>query len=246
MLYMFVFVHGFGLIRCVLYCETSTTWCYLLYLNRFEPNTTSGWQLELGRWLSLFYEYVGTMQISILNDCDCLYMDVSENSGTPQIIHFNRVFHYKPSILGYHHFRNPPYGPSLVRRNPMGGPQHRGLSCRKLPAVWLHHFCVSSAIKGSRLSILRGKNVVQLKTRWWFQIFFMFIPSWGRFPIWLIFFNWVETTNQKTFLKLSLTTCHSEYSITRYYMQSIHISDHLFILYGALFTLQRSFLGATG
>ena len=29
------------------------------------------------------------------------HMDVSENSGTPPIIHFNRVFHYKPSILGY-------------------------------------------------------------------------------------------------------------------------------------------------
>ena len=27
----------------------------------------------------------------------------------PQIINFNRVFHYKPSILGYHYFRNPPY-----------------------------------------------------------------------------------------------------------------------------------------
>ena len=27
----------------------------------------------------------------------------------PQIIHFNRVFHYKPSILGYHCFRKPPY-----------------------------------------------------------------------------------------------------------------------------------------
>ena len=33
-----------------------------------------------------------------------MYMDVSENRGTPQIIHFNRVFHYKPSILGYHYF----------------------------------------------------------------------------------------------------------------------------------------------
>ena len=32
-----------------------------------------------------------------------LMMDVSKNSGfSPQIIHFNRVFHYKPSILGYH------------------------------------------------------------------------------------------------------------------------------------------------
>ena len=43
----------------------------------------------------------------------CLFfeMDVSENSGfSPQIIHFNRVFHYKPSILGYHYFWKHPYG----------------------------------------------------------------------------------------------------------------------------------------
>ena len=37
-------------------------------------------------------------------------MGVSENSGfSPQIIHFNRVFHYKPSILGYPYFRKHPY-----------------------------------------------------------------------------------------------------------------------------------------
>ena len=30
-------------------------------------------------------------------------------------------------------------------------------------------------------------------TRWWFQNFFMFTPTWARFPIWL---RWVETTNQ--------------------------------------------------
>ena len=31
-----------------------------------------------------------------------LDLEVSENSGfSPQIIHFNRVFHYKPSNLGY-------------------------------------------------------------------------------------------------------------------------------------------------
>ena len=35
--------------------------------------------------------------------------------------------------------------------------------------------------------------------RWWFQIVFMFIPIWGRFPIWRIFFRWVETTNQLEF-----------------------------------------------
>ena len=30
---------------------------------------------------------------------------------------------------------------------------------------------------------------------WWFQTFFIFTPIWGRFPIWLMFFKWVETTN---------------------------------------------------
>ena len=33
-------------------------------------------------------------------------------------------------------------------------------------------------------------------TRWWFQIFFIFTPTWGNDPIRLIFFKWVETTNQ--------------------------------------------------
>ena len=32
-------------------------------------------------------------------------------------------------------------------------------------------------------------------SRWWFQIFFIFTPTWGRFQFWLIFFEWVETTN---------------------------------------------------
>ena len=29
-----------------------------------------------------------------------------------------------------------------------------------------------------------------------FKHFIIFIPIWGRFPFWLIFFRWVETTNQ--------------------------------------------------
>ena len=35
-----------------------------------------------------------------------------------------------------------------------------------------------------------------LLSSWWFQRFFIFTPIWGNDPIWLIFFNWVETTNQ--------------------------------------------------
>ena len=38
------------------------------------------------------------------------YLGVSLNGGfSPQIIHLNRIFHYKPSILGYHYFRKPPF-----------------------------------------------------------------------------------------------------------------------------------------
>ena len=38
-----------------------------------------------------------------------LYVGVSKNSGTPKSSIFYRVFHYKPSILGYPYFRKPPY-----------------------------------------------------------------------------------------------------------------------------------------
>ena len=38
-----------------------------------------------------------------------VYMDVSENRSTPNSsIHFNRVFNYKPSILGYPLFMETP------------------------------------------------------------------------------------------------------------------------------------------
>ena len=38
-------------------------------------------------------------------------------------------------------------------------------------------------------------TVPSIYARWWFQIFFIFTPIWGRFPFWLTFFKWVETTN---------------------------------------------------
>ena len=47
-------------------------------------------------------------------------MGVSKNRGThgyPQIIHFNRVFHYKPSILGYHYFWKHPNRVFFLQRN---------------------------------------------------------------------------------------------------------------------------------
>ena len=40
-----------------------------------------------------------------------------------------------------------------------------------------------------------GNCDILWKSRWWFQSFFIFIPTWGNDPIWPIFFTWVETTN---------------------------------------------------
>ena len=33
---------------------------------------------------------------------------------------------------------------------------------------------------------------LRILSRWWFQIFFMFTPTWGDHPIWLIFFRWAS------------------------------------------------------
>ena len=49
--------------------------------------------------------------------------------------------------------------------------------------------------KGTRCGKGRGSWLFCSSSSWWFQIFFIFIPNWGRFPIWLIFFRRVETTN---------------------------------------------------
>ena len=57
--------------------------------------------------------------------------------------------------------------------------------------------CGSSrkASKAASWNCERNLGTAPNKTRWWFQMFFIFIPIWGRFPSWLIFFRWVETTN---------------------------------------------------
>ena len=38
---------------------------------------------------------------------------------------------------------------------------------------------------------------VRSLTRWWFQIFCMFIPIWGRFPTWLIFSDGLKPSTSK-------------------------------------------------
>ena len=43
---------------------------------------------------------------------------------------------------------------------------------------------------------LLGESKVDTNSRWWFQIFCIFTPIWGRFPIWLIFFKGVGWNHQ--------------------------------------------------
>ena len=43
--------------------------------------------------------------------------------------------------------------------------------------------------------VVYQNNIIIINIRLWFQIFFIFTPTWGNDPIWLIFFKWVETTN---------------------------------------------------
>ena len=45
---------------------------------------------------------------------------------------------------------------------------------------------------------------IQKRTGWWFQIFFIFNPTWGNDPISLIFFRWVPTTNQRIIARVWL------------------------------------------
>ena len=46
-----------------------------------------------------------------------------------------------------------------------------------------------------RFGVLQSFPEMEWRSGWWFQTFFIFNPTWGSIPIWLIFFKWVETTN---------------------------------------------------
>ena len=97
-------------------------------------------------------------------------MGVSENSGTPKIIHFNRVFHYKPSILGVPlFFETPKCIPKVFFPNSMthpkmttdsgdsGGPLKSATAqCEGRPAVFffLHGFQGFEWLAGLDVSVI--------------------------------------------------------------------------------------------
>ena len=76
---------GFPLCRCVLGVKHPSTW-----IKVFRKDWEDWQQLGLPK----------------RND----QMGISKNNGTPKSSHFNRVFQYKPSILGYHYFWKHPNG----------------------------------------------------------------------------------------------------------------------------------------
>ena len=56
---------------------------------------------------------------------------------------------------------------------------------------------VNSFRKGNQCHLSDGKEKNSRdSSRWWFQRFFIFIPTWGRFPLWLIFSKGLATTNK--------------------------------------------------
>ena len=59
-------------------------------------------------------------------------------------------------------------------------------------------------VKGNGLNIFRSSVILG---RGFKHFSFFFTPIWGRFPFWLIFFRWVETTNQHSFENLHVWSC---------------------------------------
>ena len=82
-------------------------------------------------------------------------------------------------------------------------PSDRHSKCPSVPMATIPPTTTSRGLATlSRLAFPRVAATVEKATwrqvcwsGWSFQIFLSFTPIWGRFPVWLIFFRWVETTN---------------------------------------------------
>ena len=85
-------------------------------------------------------------------------MGVSKKQGwAPQIIQFNRVFPYKPSILGYHYFRKHQYCAVSVPRNGIR-------PTKQSKAIFQSVFC---ALKTStRVMMRKAKSSVDSASTW--------------------------------------------------------------------------------
>ena len=74
-----------------------------------------------------------------------------------------------------------------------------------------------------------GEKVPQCcQSRWWFQIFVIFTPTWGDDPIWLIFFRWVETCHLTSFGLPEMRNCHS-YSSSWNHLLALRPQEDVFL-----------------
>ena len=74
------------------------------FWDKEEKNRSNSWDAWPRNWVTRVSHF------PLWEKCGCF-----QKSWYPQIIHFNRVFHYKPSILGYHYFWKHPCGKSHAR-----------------------------------------------------------------------------------------------------------------------------------
>ena len=61
-------------------------------------------------------------------------------------------------------------------------------------------------------------------TRWWFQIFFMFTPTWGNDPIWLIFFQrgWNHQLDEQWQKSLWFVLSYMRWTSAQFFFGIIH------------------------
>ena len=120
-------------------------------------------------------------------------MDVFENRGYPQIIHFKRLFHCKPIILGVPQWWNPPSWRIWVHK-PMSSPDS---SCPsfcpanlwpKLPTTWEENrgsigmfLFFWSSNNGGNAVPLDPERLPLCWTIYYLPFFFWGIPNWSHF-----------------------------------------------------------------
>ena len=82
-------------------------------------DASCGMQVVVRFGFSLFKQFFAKNSVKQKNQRGFSSYGCFQKWWYPQIIHFNRVFHYKPSILGYPYFRKHPY---LYRNHQIMGP----------------------------------------------------------------------------------------------------------------------------
>ena len=87
-------------------------------------------------------------------------MGVSKNSGfPPQIIHFNRVFHYKSSLLGCPYFWKHPYRRKKVTALKISSWKSGNATCfTEIASSPVHTAIVQTAICFKQKTVFRGVN----------------------------------------------------------------------------------------